>query len=197
VSMVSLRERNRTNAKVLVQRTGLALFYEHGFDEVTVGRIADAAGMAASSVYRHFPTKEDIVLWDEHDEAIDEALTRQLKKLPPLQAMRTVFVETLGHRYDADIEFQLQRIKYIYATEQIHAAAIEADLRNRIELSDGLRHALGRKNRDAAPILAGAALLAVDVAVERWQANDANKPLSVYLNGAFDALTTMATIGLS
>lgn len=172
------------------------MFYEHGFDKVTVDRIAGEAGMAASSIYRHFPTKEDIVLWDEHDEAIDDALTQELKRLPPLQAMRIVFVETLGSRYDADIEFQLQRIKYIYATEQIHAAAVEADLRNRQELSDGLRHVLGRKDRDAAPILAGAALLAVDVAIERWQANDAKKRLSVYLNDAFDALMSMATIGV-
>ena len=51
----------------LTQRTALPLFTEQGFDQVTVEDIADQVGMAASTIYRHFATKERIVLWDEHE----------------------------------------------------------------------------------------------------------------------------------
>ena len=192
--MTSLRERNRLNAKRSAQRAALAMFNERGYEQVTVSEIAVAAGMAASTVYRHFRTKEDIVLWDEHDHAIGQALTDRLSQAGPFQAMRDVFVETLGGRYDGDLDFQLARVQFIYATERLHAAAVEANLRNRVELTDGLRPLLTKRNRHAAAVLAGAALLAVDIAIERWQYDDAKKSLGIYLNESFDSLEALASI---
>ena len=55
---------------------------------MTVGEIAAASGVAASTVYRHFSTKEAIVLWDEHDLALDAAFERELGRHTPLAAIR-------------------------------------------------------------------------------------------------------------
>ena len=192
--MMSLRDRNRLNAKRAVQRAALPMFRARGFDNVTVESIAREVGMAPSTVYRLFVTKEEIVLWDEHDLDIDQALEERLRRQPPLEAMRAAFVETLGGHYDDDLEFQLARVQYIYSTERVHAAALQADLRHRIELTEGLRHFLSKRNRHAAPILAGAALLAVDLAIERWQADAAKRSLSAYVNDAFDSLADLASI---
>ena len=192
--MMSLRDRNRLNAKRAVQRAALPMFRARGFDNVTVESIAREVGMAPSTVYRLFVTKEEIVLWDEHDLDIDQALEERLRRQPPLEAMRAAFVETLGGHYDDDLEFQLARVQYIYSTERVHAAALQADLRHRVELTEGLRHFLSKRNRHAAPILAGAALLAVDLAIERWQADAAKRSLSAYVNDAFDSLADLASI---
>ena len=192
--MMSLRDRNRLNAKRAVQRAALPMFRARGFDNVTVESIAREVGMAPSTVYRLFVTKEEIVLWDEHDLDIDQALEERLRRQPPLEAMRAAFVETLGGHYDDDLEFQLARVQYIYSTERVHAAALQADLRHRVELTEGLRHFLSKRNRHAAPILAGAALLAVDLAIERWQADAAKRSLSAYVNDAFDSLANLASI---
>ena len=178
----------------LTQRTAMAMFLSHGFDNVTVGDVAEEAGMATSTVYRHFSTKEGIVLWDEHDPAIEAALVEQLKQLPPFRAVREAFVETLGDRYTDDLSFQLERVKFIYATPQLHAAAVEADFAARDDLADGLGHFLSRKERAAAPIIAGAAMLALDVAMERWQAQDGKKPLGELIATAFDQLESLTTI---
>jgi len=187
--MVSLRQRNRINAMRHTQRVALPMFINQGFDSVTVSDIATEVEVAASTIYRHFDTKEAIVLWDEHDAAIDEALTHRLEKNhPALPAIRDVFVETLGARYHDDLEFQLQRIKYIYATEQLHAAAVEADFSNRAELIRALEHFLSKKHKSAAGIIAGSALLALDVAMDEWQKHDAKKPLSSLIATAFDQL---------
>ena len=191
---MSLRKRNRHNAMRLTQRTALPLFIEHGFDAVTVGQIAAEVEMAASTIYRHFETKEAIVLWDEHDAAIDDALEAALARLPPLEAMRSAFVADLGGRYDADFEFQLARVKYIYATEQVHAAAVQADLRDRDELTAGLRYYLSKDAKAAAPLLAGAALLALDIAFDRWQAADGKEPLGDLIDAEFERLESLATL---
>ena len=170
------------------------MFMERGFDDVTVGEIAAAVGMAASTLYRHFRTKEDIVLWDEHDAAIDTALEQALRNRPPLDAIRHVFVHELATRYDADLDFQLRRVQYIYATEQLHAAAIEADLRTRDELTDGLEHFMTKRNRPAAAVISGAALLALDIAIDRWQADNAKRPLAERIAESFEQLTQLTEL---
>lgn len=178
----------------LTQRTALPMFMARGFDEVTVGEIAAEVGMAASTLYRHFATKEDIVLWDEHDVAIDAALGKALKKQPPIEAIRDVFVTELGGRYDADLDFQLARIKYIYETEQVHAAAVEDDFKNRLELTEALNHFLSKRNRSAASLIAGAAMLVLDVAFDRWQQGDAKTSLESLIHEGFEQLTSLDTL---
>jgi AcrR family transcriptional regulator len=186
--MESLRKGNRRNAMRTTQRAALSMFIERGFDDVTVGQIAAEVGMAPSTLYRHFRTKEDIVMWGEHDAAIDDALEHARADKPPLQALRSVFVDELATRYDADLDFQLRRIRYIYATEQLHAAAVEADLRTRAELTAGLKQSMTKPNRPAAAIIAGASLLALDIAIDRWQADNAKQSLTKRIEESFEQL---------
>jgi AcrR family transcriptional regulator len=185
----TLRQRNRRHVMRTTQRTALAMFVERGFDAVTVGEIATEVGMAPSTLYRHFRTKEDIVIWDEHDGAIDDALAAALKRQAPLAAIRQVFLDELSARYDADLEFQLARIQYIYANELMHASALQADLRARDELTAGLEHFMSKRNRPAARVIAGAALLALDIAIERWQADSAKRSLADRIAEAFEQLS--------
>lgn len=175
----------------LTQRTALDLFEERGFEEVTVTEIADAVGMAPSTLYRHFSTKEAIVLWDEHDASLDDAFVAALTNQPPFEALRSVFVHEVGRRYDDDLEFQLRRVRYLYRTEALHAAAIEADFVNTAELTVGLESALSKRDRAAAPILSRAAMAAVDVAFDRWQASNGATPLGRLIDEAFDALARL------
>ncbi len=193
--MASLRERNRRNAMRESQRHALKLFQKHGFDAVTVDQIAGDLDMAASTLYRHFGTKENLVLWDEHDPAIDAAFERQLGSQPPLAAMRDALIESLAELYTADLEFQLERVGYIYSTTQLHAAAVEADFQDREDLTVAMRSILPRKKRSAAPILAGAALLALDVALERWQSGSGRPSLAKCIADAFDTVSHLGDIG--
>lgn len=45
-----------------ILQAALGLFHRRGFDETTVQHIADAAGVAAGTVYLYFPSKEHILL---------------------------------------------------------------------------------------------------------------------------------------
>ncbi len=171
------------------QRAALDLFEAQGFESVTVAEIAETVGMAASTIYRHFETKEAIVLWDEHDDnAFDAAFVRALSDLPPLRALRAVFVEELGDRYEKDLDFQLRRVRYICETEAVHTAAAEADYRDTQAISAELEFVLSPAQRHAAPILAGAAMRALDVAFDRWQRADGSASLGDLIGEAFDVL---------
>ena len=192
--MVSLRERNRRNTLALTQRTAVELFVERGFDDVKVTDIADAVGMAPSTLYRHFPTKESIVLWDEHEDEYEPDLLRAFDGRTPWAALRHAFVEGMAGRYDADTEFQLQRVSLVYEIPSVYAAAAEADRQTRADLAELVEAHLGRRNRDAATLVAGAALLAVDGAMERWQASGGRTPLGDLVADAFDRLAYLGEL---
>jgi len=132
--------------------------------------------------------------WDEWSSTLDNALRHHLRTLPPFRALRESFVETLGGRYTADLKFQPERVSYIYATKQLHAAALKTDLANRHALKDGIEKTLSRKHRPAAAIIAGAALLALDIAVEQWQAARGKKHLGELIAGAFDQMESLGSI---
>ncbi len=193
--MVSLRARNRLNAMIHAQRTALDLFEARGFEAVTVAEVAAEVGMAASTLYRHFSTKEALVLWDQHEPALEKALGKELGRRRPFEALREAFVAELGQAYEADLEFQLRRIRYIYQTEAIHAAAVEADFQDRVELTEALESVLPKNQRSAATIVAGVALLALDVALDRWQQGGGRRPLSELIAEAFDQAGDMSRFG--
>lgn len=57
-----LRARQREHVRRAIDIAALSLFTEHGYDAVTTDQIAAAAGVSASTYYRHVPTKEDLLL---------------------------------------------------------------------------------------------------------------------------------------
>jgi len=58
-----------------IREAARRLFRERGFDGATLRAIAAAAGMGASSIYRHFATKEELLV-QELAELQEEAWTR-------------------------------------------------------------------------------------------------------------------------
>lgn len=196
--VVGLRERNRRTAMRDTQREALRLFRDRGFTNVSVDEIAANLGMAPSTVFRHFGTKEALVLWDQHDSALEAALTKNLiesvKTGSPFYALRDVFIDTLASRYRDDLEFELQRVRLIYRTEALHAAAIEAQFAEREELTAALKQLLTPSHKSAASLLAGAALLALDSAVEAWQAANGKADLGTLVHDAFATLESLASV---
>lgn len=79
-----------------LQRHALALFEARGFDEVTVEEVARAAGVSHMTFYRHFPTKESVVLDDPYDPVIGEAVARQDPALPTVARVAAGILEAWG-----------------------------------------------------------------------------------------------------
>jgi len=56
-----LRERKKEQTRQEISDTATALFAGHGFDQVTIAQVADAAGVSKMTVTNYFPRKEDLV----------------------------------------------------------------------------------------------------------------------------------------
>jgi AcrR family transcriptional regulator len=92
-----LRERKKAKTRAAIREHAMRLFEEQGYAATTVDQIADAAEVSQSTFFRYFPSKEDVVLTDDFDELIVEAIRARPAGTPPVRAMiegmRAVFVE--------------------------------------------------------------------------------------------------------
>lgn len=54
------RERKKQQTRQAISDVATTLFFERGFDAVTVAEVAAAADVAVQTVFNHFPAKEDL-----------------------------------------------------------------------------------------------------------------------------------------
>lgn len=66
------RSRKRLATRQAISDAATRLFFEHGFDRVTVDEIAEAADVGRMTVFNHFPRKEDM-FFDREQELHDLA----------------------------------------------------------------------------------------------------------------------------
>src|SRR5215475_6141459 len=72
-----LRERKRTRTRLAIQAEAIRLFAEKGYENTTVEDIAYAAAISPRTFFRYFPTKEDVVIWDEYDPVLEDLVAER------------------------------------------------------------------------------------------------------------------------
>jgi AcrR family transcriptional regulator len=177
------RTRKKLEAMRRVQDAAIALFEARGFDAVTVEEVAREADVGVASVFRNFGSKEQLVLWDEYDPLLFDALAKKLADKRPLAAIEAALVESLGTLYARDRKRVLRRADLIAqsaALQQAARAGIQA-------LREGLVGVLATKLRDPfeRELVAAVFATALEVAVERWRVERARRPLASHLKRAF------------
>ena len=75
---------SRTRTALL--RAALELFDERGYDATTAAAIAGRAGVSEMTFFRHFASKDAVLVDDPYDPLIADAVSRQPVELPPLAA---------------------------------------------------------------------------------------------------------------
>ncbi|MCT7354249.1 TetR/AcrR family transcriptional regulator [Streptomyces sp. 15-116A] len=85
---LGLRERKKIKTRMAIRAATYALIKEQGYDATTVEQIAERAEVSPSTVFRYFPTKEDIVLTDEYDPLIEDMLRGRPDDEPVLESVR-------------------------------------------------------------------------------------------------------------
>ncbi|MEU9105715.1 TetR family transcriptional regulator [Streptomyces xanthophaeus] len=95
-----LRENKKLRTRRQLAATALELFLERGFDAVSVADVAAAAEVSKPTLFRYFPSKEDLVL-DRFADHQDEA-ARIVRERPagqgPVQALHAHFLTALAER---------------------------------------------------------------------------------------------------
>ncbi|MEU3312170.1 TetR family transcriptional regulator [Streptomyces sp. NPDC006656] len=167
-----LRESKKLRTRRHLAATALELFLERGFDAVSVADVAAAAEVSKPTLFRYFPSKEDLVL-DRFADHQDEA-ARTVRDRPagrsPVGALHDHFLAALAERdpitglcdHPNVLAFQgllystaslESRIAHYTAREvELLAAALESEqadpLSARLAATHlvAVRHELGREN---------------------------------------------------
>jgi AcrR family transcriptional regulator len=174
-----------------VQAVALDLFEARGFGGVTIEEIAAASEVSAPTVYRHFRTKERIVLWDEYDALIFAAVTPRTRDQTLLDTLAFALSRAIESVYAADADRILRRARLI-GTEP---ALREANGSALATMRDGVTRSLLRSRacRDEleAEVVAGAVVVALEAATGRWAQANGRKPLGGFVRRALSRLSVL------
>lgn len=173
---MSLRDRQRAETRLLLQEHAIRLFTDVGYDSTTVADVAAAAGVSAMTVYRHFPTKEDLVLYDEYDPVTASAVLEQPPGPLPLRIGRAL-ESTAALGSSREKAFLLARLRLMISVPALRARHLDSQYAT----ADAIVAALDCSSPDAefrARATAMACLGAAHVALIRWAETDGEADLA-------------------
>ncbi len=177
----------------MIQTEALRLFAEKGYAQTTIEEIADAAAISPRTFFRYFPSKEDVVLWDEYDPVASDLVAARSVGEPLAEALRAVIRETLEGLYRHDPERLRARIQLAYTVPEVRARFLDAQTHGIEGLAERIAEQRGADVDDLSLRVTASALLAVvSVALDAWQ-RDGGKadPLALF-DEATDALAASA-----
>jgi AcrR family transcriptional regulator len=167
---LGLRERKKAKTRALIQEHAMRLFREQGYDATSVEEIAEAAEVSPSTVFRYFPTKPDLVIYDDLDERMIEAFRAQPPELNALQALRASFRSGFGALAGQEMALQLERERLLRSVPELQSAMLGEFSRTVGEIADLVAERAHRPaNDDAVLALAGAV---IGIAIAAWFAVD-------------------------
>jgi len=129
-----LRERKKARTRAAIQRHALQLFQEQGYEATTVEQIAEAVEISPSTFFRYFPTKEDVVLYDNLDPLLFAAFEEQPTDLSPIQAMRRALRQVFASVPAEEAEQQWERGRLILAVPELRMRMLD-QLAEAVQLS--------------------------------------------------------------
>ncbi|HEY7780409.1 MAG TPA: TetR family transcriptional regulator [Ktedonobacterales bacterium] len=120
-----LRERKKAKTRAAIQRHALRLFREQGYDATTVEQIAAAVEVSPSTFFRYFPTKEDVVLYDDLDPVLIAAFGAQPGDLTPIQALRGALRAVFAGLSADQMTEQWERMRLILAIPELRMRMLD------------------------------------------------------------------------
>ncbi len=160
-----LRERKKARTRASIREHALRLFREQGYQATTVEQIAAAAEVSPSTFFRYFPSKEDVVLQDDMDTRMIEALERQPAELGPLTAVRAATQEMFAGYNAADLDVLRETTVLTFTVPEVRARALDEFARTIGVVAEAVAKRAGRGPDDLAVRTAAGAIVGVIMAI--------------------------------
>ncbi|MFI9360848.1 TetR/AcrR family transcriptional regulator [Kitasatospora sp. NPDC053057] len=98
--MSGLRERKKERTRQAISEAAIALFLEHGFDQVSVADVAAAAEVSKPTLFSYFASKEELVVhrFADHQEQAADVVRGRADGETVLDALRRDFLDGLARR---------------------------------------------------------------------------------------------------
>jgi AcrR family transcriptional regulator len=174
----------------MIQNEALRLFAENGYENTTVDQIAFAAAISPRTFFRYFPTKEDVVIWDEYDPIAADLFEARPAGEPPAETLRAIIREAVSGVYRRDPELLLVRARLLTSVPELRARMLDQQ-----GTGGDLMAALLAKKRGlpvdefGLRVLAAAFGSAITIAIDQWQKDDGKSDLVALIDRAIDSLT--------
>lgn len=176
--VVGLRERKKEATRQAVHEAALRLTVEHGFDQLTVEAVADAAGISRRTFSNYFAGKEDALLHGDEQQITE--LVRAVRERPAeeaawtaLRAAMTQFAERVA---PPEREWAVRT-----RLAMRHPSLLARQLANHAALEHDLAEAVAARRSPVRPlVLAAVFLSALRIAMRMWIEEDlAREPIQV------------------
>ncbi|MFH9547347.1 TetR/AcrR family transcriptional regulator [Streptomyces sp. NPDC051445] len=121
-----LRERKKIKTREAIRTATYALVGEQGYEATTIDQIAERAEVSPSTVFRYFPTKEDIVLTDEWDPILMRELQARPADEPWPETVRYVMLKALRMGLQDDLEVARLRTRLMVQVPAVRSRMMES-----------------------------------------------------------------------
>ncbi|MFE6868443.1 TetR family transcriptional regulator [Kitasatospora sp. NPDC057692] len=186
---LSLRERKKLKTRQTIRREAYRLIAEQGYENTTVDQIAAAAEVSPSTFFRYFATKEDLVLTDEYDPAMIDALLARPSDEPFLRSCREAVIGLLRQLMEHEREELLVRMRLTKDVPSLRARMIDAGNEpQRLYLVAMARRAGVEEPTFAMRITAAAIGAATTETVLRWAESDGSEDIADLVDRTFAIL---------
>ncbi|MFE5817990.1 TetR/AcrR family transcriptional regulator [Streptomyces sp. NPDC056479] len=139
-----LRERKKIKTRTAIRDATYALIEEQGYDATTIEQIAERAEVSPSTVFRYFPTKEDIVLTDEYDPILLQELRKRPADEPWMESLRYVMKLAIGAATEEDPEAVRLRSHLMVQVPAVRSRMLESMSVTGRMLGDAIAERTGR-----------------------------------------------------
>lgn len=143
-----LRDRKKIRTRDTIRRETIRLIEAHGYANTTIEQIADASDISPSTFFRYFSSKESVLIANDLDRVMVEALELQPANLTALQAFRKALDITLAALSEADWEFERTRLRVVLSVPELKAAQFDEYQRTVAELAAAECSRTGREDDD-------------------------------------------------
>ena len=175
-----------------IEAAAFKLFAQKGFAATTLEDIAQAVGVGRRTIFRYYPSKNDIP-WGRFDESLAgfrETLQRMPAELPVFDAVHQGVIE-FNRFDDAVLSQHRERMSLILRTPELQAHSALRYEQWRQVIADYVARRTGHQAASSLPATAGHVGLALALsAYESWL-SDENDSLTESLSRSFSELGTL------
>lgn len=164
---VGLRERKKQRTHQAISDAAISLFLASGFDRVSVADIAESAEVSKRTLFKYFPTKEDLVLhrFADHEDEASRVVRERHAGEGPLTALHRHFLAGLARRDPitglTDHPEALALYRMISTTPNLAARLPQYFARGEDALTEALREISGAGRHELTARLAASQLTTV------------------------------------
>jgi AcrR family transcriptional regulator len=160
----------RQRTQEALQEAALQLFDERGYDATSAAAIARRAGVSEMTFFRHFSTKDSVLMSDPYDPLIAQGIVGQPGDLPPITATIAGIRGALTEVPLSATSVIRRRLRIVARTPSLSGAMARNNVATEAAISDALvSRGVGRAD---ARIAAAAALGALNAALLDWAVTD-------------------------